>query len=58
MKDLDRNQYKLTRECLECGHKQEVTPAVVCQDDQGIHKFFGSAYDFCDECDGPMKTSQ
>jgi hypothetical protein len=43
------------RTCSKCGHRQLVTSAVAEVDAQGEkHYWFGSSYDFCDKCDGPM----
>ena len=39
--------------CEDCGHEQTVTSAVSYRDADGTeHHWFGSAYDFCDKCDG------
>ena len=39
--------------CEDCGHKQDVTSATAYEDMTGqVHYYFGSSYDFCDECDG------
>jgi hypothetical protein len=47
------------RRCTECGHEQDVESAAAFEDEQGLRRgYFGSAYDFCDKCDGPLVTVQ
>lgn len=42
--------------CEDCGHEQDVTSAAAVQHEHGGKQYwFGSAYDFCDVCDGVVK---
>lgn len=40
--------------CRECGHEQAVTSATAVFNDGQWRFYFGSRYDHCDKCDGPM----
>lgn len=43
------------RRCTECGHEQDVESACSYRNPDGsISRYFGSAHDFCNKCDGPM----
>lgn len=43
----------ITLQCEDCGHVQEVRSAAAYEYEDGTqHFWFGSAYDFCDICDG------
>lgn len=45
--------YVTTMVCTECGHRYELTPAAVMVDEADrAHRYFGSDYDFCPVCDG------
>lgn len=43
------------RRCTECGHEQDVESACSHENADGTtSRYFGSAHDFCNKCDGPM----
>lgn len=50
-----REDFLFRLRCSVCGHVQEVLPATVVRDDAGdLHVYYGSAYDFCNKCDGHL----
>ena len=42
--------------CYECGHEQTVQSAASALVGTTLHFWFGSAYDHCNKCDGPMEV--
>ncbi len=41
---------------MDCHHEQDVTSAGDWRANDGTeHHYFGSSYDHCNKCDGPMK---
>lgn len=49
----------VTLKCQDCGYVQEVRSACAHEDSEGKpHYYFGSRYDFCDECDGPVEVEE
>lgn len=50
------NDYITTMRCTECGHEYKLEPAAVVPHEDGtVSRYFGSAYDFCEKCDGAPK---
>ena len=46
----------ITMRCLDCGHVQQATSCIAMKDEDGdSHYWFGSAFDFCDKCDGVVE---
>ena len=43
-------------QCIDCGHEQTIESATSALIDGHMHFWFGSAYDHCGKCDGPMKA--
>lgn len=44
----------VTVRCADCGHEQQATSAVAFRRPDGaVSYYFGSAYRYCSECDGP-----
>jgi hypothetical protein len=47
----------VVRKCVDCGNVQRVRSAASRWNDDGTAAYyFGSAYDFCNKCDGSMET--
>ena len=53
--ELDPRDFKRVLRCRRCGHEQEGTPAAVRRDANGtVHTWCGSAFSYCNRCDGPV----
>jgi hypothetical protein len=58
IKRREPKEVTVTRKCTECGHEQKITSAAsVPKEDGSRSYYFGSDFDFCDKCDGPMETT-
>jgi hypothetical protein len=56
---LKTKDYIVTMRCTECEHEYLLEPAVVVPHEDGtVSRYFGSAYDFCEKCDGYPKEIQ